>query len=119
LGAAQILATRADKAQAQARFAAVAVDLESDIVAAAAARAGLRFAALRAIADPAGRDLPAAALVPLAASGRPDFPRIGRSILWRPWQAGALIGLAREARQALASLERAAPALQRLVGERC
>jgi adenosylhomocysteine nucleosidase len=111
LGADAILACHADKTRAQRRFGASVVDLESDIVACAAAEAGIPFAVLRAIADPVERDIPPAALIPLAASGAPDFIRIFAVALRRPRQVGALVGLARETRQALAGLERAAPAL--------
>jgi adenosylhomocysteine nucleosidase len=114
LGADEILATPAEKARALARHAALAVDLESDIVARAAAQAGIRFAVLRAIADPAGRALPAAARIPLGAGGRPDLARVLLSLLREPRQVVALIALAHDARQALKGLERAAPALPRI-----
>jgi adenosylhomocysteine nucleosidase len=115
LGANAILATRTDKKEAQTTYGARAADLESDLVARAAAAAGIPFAALRAIADPYERDLPAAALVPLAADGRPDFARILVSVLRRPRQVAALVGLGRELRQALAALREAAPALGSLL----
>jgi adenosylhomocysteine nucleosidase len=115
LGADAILASSTDKAQARTRFGASAVDLESDIVARAATEAGIPFAALRAIADPVGRDIPPAALIALAADGTPDLIRLFASVLRRPWQVAALFRLAREARQALAALARAAPVLHRLV----
>jgi adenosylhomocysteine nucleosidase len=114
LGAGAILAKRGDKADAYARFGAVAVDLESDVVAAAAAAAGIPFAALRAIADPAERDLPPAALVPLTAEGRADLGRVAAALLRRPLQAASLLRLAVETRLALRALERAAAALHRL-----
>jgi adenosylhomocysteine nucleosidase len=113
-GAPAILATRADKRNAHERFGAHAVDLESGIVARAAIRTSIPFAALRAIADPADRDLPPGALVPLTAAGTPDLPHVLASLLRRPRQAAALCRLARETRQALAALARAAPALHSL-----
>jgi adenosylhomocysteine nucleosidase len=111
LGADAIVASRAGKAAARRRFGASAVDLESDIVARAAAEAEIPFAALRAIADPADRDVPPAALIPLAASGAPAVTRIFAAVLRRPGQVWALAALARETRQALVALERAAPTL--------
>jgi adenosylhomocysteine nucleosidase len=111
LGAPKILAQPAEKARAFARYAARAVDLESDIVAQAAVRAGIRFAVLRAIADPAARALPPAALVPLTPDGRLDLARVLGSLLRRPQQAAGLLGLARETRLALQALERAVPVL--------
>ena len=114
LGAGAVLATRSDKMRARARFGALAADLESDIVARAAAGAGVPFAALRAIADPVERDLPPAALVPLAADGRPDLAGVFASVLGRPRQIAALFGLRQELRRALRALERAAPLLHSL-----
>jgi adenosylhomocysteine nucleosidase len=81
-----------------------AVDLESGAVARAARAHGLPFAVLRAIADPATRTLPPAALVPLKPSGAIDLPRILRSVLANPAQIPALIGLARDAGKARAAL---------------
>jgi adenosylhomocysteine nucleosidase len=114
-GSGEILATPADKARARSRFSAVAVDLESAIVARAAAAAGIPFAVLRAIADPANRTLPPAAIIPLGVGGKPDLGRILRSLRHRPRQAAALLGLLFETRRALAALSRAAPELHRLV----
>ncbi len=81
-----------------------AVDLESGAVARVAQAHGLPFAVLRAIADPATRTLPPAALVPLKPSGGIDLPRILLSVLAKPAQIPALIGLARDAGQARGGL---------------
>ena len=104
LGAGEIIATTAEKRRAHDATGALAVDLESDIVARIAGAAGVAFLALRAIADAADRDLPAAALVPLAEDGRPDVVRVARTLLRRPYQMAALMRLARDARTALAAL---------------
>ena len=114
LSAGAVLATPSDKARARMRFGALAVDLESDIVARAAAEAGIPFAALRVIADPVERELPPAALVPLTANGSPGLARVLASVLRRPRQTAALIGLFGETRRALRALERAAPVLHSL-----
>jgi adenosylhomocysteine nucleosidase len=114
LGAGAVLATPSEKKRARTCFGALAVDLESDIVARAAAEAGIPFAALRAIADPVERDLPPAALVPLAVGGRPDLAGVFASVLRRPQQMAALIGLFGETRRALGALARAAPVLHSL-----
>jgi uridine phosphorylase len=114
LGADAVVATRSDKERARARFGALAADLESDIVARAAAEAGIPFAVLRAIADPFERDFPPAALVQLAADGTPDLARVFASVLRRPRQMTALIGLFGETRRALGALARAAPVLHSL-----
>lgn len=110
LGADRIAATAAEKAALHRSTHAVAVDLESHRVAAAAARARVPFAILRAIADPAERDLPPAALVPLTAEGRPGV-RVLMSIIGRPYQLPALFQLARETRTALRALRRGGAAL--------
>ena len=89
---------------------AIAVDLESHRVARAAERLRVPFLVFRVIADPADRDLPPAALVPLTRSGRPS-PRVLGSIATKPRQLSALLALARETRSALEALRRGAVAL--------
>jgi len=108
LGARQIIANERDKAKAWRDTGALAVDLESEIVARGAEQAGIPFVVLRAIADSATRRLPPAALIPLTEDGTPALLRVFASVLRQPRQVTALIGLARETRQALAAL--AAPA---------
>jgi adenosylhomocysteine nucleosidase len=85
---------------------ALAVDLESGIVARAAARAGIPFFVLRAVADPASSELPPAALVGLHEDGRPALLRVVASALRRPTQVPALIQLALDTRAALSALTR-------------
>lgn len=110
LGAAEIVATPEQK-RAYCESNAVAADLESHLVAAAAAAAGLPFLALRAIADPAWRRLPPAALVGLGADGRPALGAVLVSLLRRPAQLPALVRIACETTAALRALRRAAPVL--------
>jgi nucleoside phosphorylase len=64
-----IIQSADEKAKLFARTGAVAVDMESHGAARAAQNAGLPFLALRAIADPAHRALPAAALDAVAPDG--------------------------------------------------
>src|SRR6202041_1415417 len=99
-----IAATVAQKSALYRATQIGAVDLESGAVARAARAHGLPFAVLRAIADPATRTLPPAALVKLKPSGAIDLPRILRSVLANPAQIPALIGLARDAGKARAAL---------------
>jgi adenosylhomocysteine nucleosidase len=103
-GASEIHATREAKAQAWRRTGALVVDLESAIVGRVAAAVGIPFIVLRAVADPASRDLPPAALIPLTANGMPDLARVMADVIARPWQIGGLVGLARETRRGLAAL---------------
>jgi len=86
---------------------AVAVDLESAQVARLCTDAGLPLAVIRAIGDPAERDLPPAALVGLRADGRVDLPAVLASLLRSPGQIPALINVALDTRRALAALQQA------------
>jgi adenosylhomocysteine nucleosidase len=104
LAGTDIAATTAHKAALYGTTRIGAVDLESGAVARAARAHGLPFAVLRAIADPASRTLPPAALVPLKSSGAIDLPRILLSVFAKPAQIAALIGLARDAGKARAAL---------------
>jgi adenosylhomocysteine nucleosidase len=115
LGARMVLATKADKRRAWHDTGAIAVDLESVVVARAAAALGIPFVVLRAIADPATRELPPAALVPLSGDGKPALRQVLASVARRPQQLPTLFGLAREARQALQALVGPAHALNRVL----
>jgi adenosylhomocysteine nucleosidase len=84
-----------------------AIDLESGSVARIAADHGLPFVAVRAISDPAERDLPPAALLALDREGRIDLAAVLRSLLRQPTQLRALLRLALDtgrARRSLVSL---------------
>jgi adenosylhomocysteine nucleosidase len=115
LGAQIAVATKRDKRRAWRETGAIAVDLESVVVARAAAALGIPFVVLRAIADPAVRELPPAALVPLAEDGTPALGQVLASVLRRPKQLPTLLAVAREARQALQALVGPAHALNRVL----
>jgi adenosylhomocysteine nucleosidase len=100
LGAAQIAASADEKARLFTATGAAAVDLESGAVAEAAAGAALPFAALRAVCDPARRDLPPAALVALDQAGAIGLGRVLRSLAREPSQLGALLAVGRDAARA-------------------
>lgn len=112
LGAGDIIATESDKQQAWRDTGALAVDMESAIVARTAEALGIPFLVLRTVADPSTRSLPPAALIPLAEDGRPAFSRVFAEVARRPRQLAALCGLARETRQALLALAGPARALR-------
>ncbi len=112
LGAGDLLATEDSKAQAWRDTGALAVDMESAIVARVAEAAGIPFLVLRTIADPATRELPPAALIPLSQDGTPALARVLGEVLRRPRQIAALFGLARETRQALIALASPAHAVR-------
>jgi adenosylhomocysteine nucleosidase len=106
LGGQDILASRADKAEAFAAHGASAIDLETGAVVRVARRYRATFAVLRAVCDPAARDLPPAALLALDTSGRIGGMRIAASLLQAPWQIVPLIALGRDAARARAALQR-------------
>ncbi len=92
-----IVATAAEKQVVHVVSAADAIDLESGAVALAASRHGVPFAILRAICDPAHRDLPQAALVALDGGGAIGFVRVMVSVLSHPSQIPTLLRLANDA----------------------
>lgn len=104
LGAAEPAAAAARKGELHRATQAVAIDLESHLVAEIAARAGRPFLVLRAVADIASQSLPPAALVGLAPSGRPALGRVLVSLARQPAQITALLRLAGDTRHALAAL---------------
>jgi len=87
---------------------AIAVDMESARVAAAAARGGIPFIAIRAIGDPASRDLPKAALAGLAPDGATRPAAVIAQLALRPWDLLSLIQLGKETARALKTLRRIA-----------
>ncbi len=113
-GDGSILATAAAKAALHARTGAVAVDLESAAVARIAARCVLPFAVLRAVCDPAGRDLPRAAVAALDGQGRIGALRVVAAILARPGDIPGLIALGRDAARARLALVTRVRAIGRL-----
>jgi len=101
-------AVAADAAAKRALFAttaAQAIDLESGGVARVADLHGLPFAVVRAICDPAERDLPPAALVALDRAGAIGFLAVLRSVARRPGQIPGLLALGRDAARARRGLQ--------------
>ncbi|MFP4003003.1 MAG: hypothetical protein ACLFV8_04440, partial [Alphaproteobacteria bacterium] len=87
---------------------AAAVDMESHAVARAARERGLPWAAIRAVADPANRTIPATAMAGLAPDGTARPWRVIRELTARPQDLPALIRLGRDAQAGLATLRGAA-----------
>ena len=100
------LADPAGKAALHRATGASLVDMESHIVASAAARHGLKLAGLRAVTDPADRTLPHAATVGMRADGKVDLAAILSSLARSPGQLPGLIRTGLDARAAFASLLR-------------
>ena len=89
-----VIATRAAKNDLFRATGALTVDMESHHVAVVASRCNLPFLILRAVADTAADDLPAAACAGLTAEGRPAIGAVLRSLLANPRQLPALIRVA-------------------------
>jgi adenosylhomocysteine nucleosidase len=79
------------------RTGCAGLDMESGFVAEGATRAGVPFAVLRVVCDPAGRSLPPAAVLALQPDGGIGMGRILASVLRHPSQIPALIALGRDA----------------------
>jgi adenosylhomocysteine nucleosidase len=101
-----VVATAIEKAKLFAQTGAAAMDLESGAVGRVAARHAIPFAALRAICDPAGRDLPPASLAALDRHGRVAILSVLASIARHPRQLPSLVALSRDAFIAHAALKR-------------
>lgn len=104
LGSSRMLRKAADKAAAFAECGCLAVDMESAAVGAAAAKAGLPFLAVRAIADRAGDTLPALVESAVRPDGHADIGRAITALLKRPTDLPATLRLARRTELGLARL---------------
>jgi adenosylhomocysteine nucleosidase len=94
----------ARKAALHSKTGAAAVDMESHIAAAYAAEAGLPFAALRVISDPAHRALPALAMAAIKPNGDIDLRRVLRGVARNPSTLRALVSTGIDFNRALKSL---------------
>lgn len=104
----RILATASAKRALHARIGAVAVDMESAAIAAAASGAGIPFIAIRAVVDEVDRPVPAAAICAVDEHGNFDPVRLMRAIAADPRQLRDLLYLARAMRAAQTTLKRIA-----------
>ena len=102
----QPLADVAGKAALHKATGAATVDMESHIVARAAAAQGVALAALRVVTDPADRALPHAASVGMRTDGSVDLFAILRSLAGNPAQLPGLVRTGLDARIAFAALLR-------------
>jgi adenosylhomocysteine nucleosidase len=85
---------------------ALAVDMESHIVADTAAQHGLPMAAVRVICDPVARGLPEMAFRAVRADGTTNVVTLLQSIVRQPNHIPAMIRVALDARAARATLSR-------------
>lgn len=110
-GGDRIIAASGAKLQLHQQSGALVCDMESQHVAEAAHAAGLPFAAVRVVCDPAHFTLPPAALLPLRGDGSPDLVAILGSLRRQPLQLPALLALAGYNHRAMGALRRMAPKL--------
>lgn len=112
LGSDTVVATAADKARLFRETGAAAVDMESHAAAAVAAEANLPFLVVRAVADPAARAIPRAALAGLDAEGRTLVLPVILALTKRPGELPGLLRLAADSRAGFEALRRVASATQ-------
>ena len=103
-GVEKVVAARSVKAALRSATGAAAVDMESHIAAAYAAEAGLPFAALRVIADPASRALPALAVAAIKPNGDIDVRTVLRGVARNPLTLRSLVSTGIDFNRALRSL---------------
>jgi len=103
-GADEIIVSAAQKSQLYRDSGAKSVDMESHGVARAARQAGVPFLAIRAIADPADRALPSAALNAVNEDGTTRILPTLINALKKPHQIGDLMRLGADSEKALKTL---------------
>jgi adenosylhomocysteine nucleosidase len=103
-GVEDVVVAQASKGALRNETGAAAVDMESHIAAAYATEAGLPFAALRVISDPASRALPALARNAIKPNGDIDLGMILRGVVRNPRTLRALVSTGIDFNRALRSL---------------
>ena len=98
------MAAKACKAALRSETGAAAVDMESHIAAAYAAKAGIPFAALRVISDPATRALPELAKTAVKPNGDIDLRKVLRGVARNPLTLRSLVSTGIDFNRALRSL---------------
>ncbi len=106
-----VVDTVSAKAELHAYSGAVAVDNESHEVAFVAARNQLPFAAVRVIADPAGRAVPSSALAGINSQGEIQYEAVFRELASHPRQLPNLVRVALDSGKAGLVLGRCAKML--------
>ena len=103
-GVEKVVTGQVGKAALRSGTGAAAVDMESHIAASFAAAAGLPFAALRVVSDPADRALPELATSAIKPNGDIDLAKVLRGIARNPLVIRALVSTGRDFNRALRSL---------------
>lgn len=107
IGSDSVIETPADKENLFAATGAIAVDMESHAVGAAAAAAGVPFLVFRVVSDPAGGLIPKAAMKGVGLDGRTRHLAVLGALARRPGDLPALLRLRRDSARAIALLRRA------------
>jgi hopanoid-associated phosphorylase len=102
---APVLTARA-KVELRTATGAVGVDLESLLAGQFALERGAPFAILRAVSDPADRDLPPLVLKAVGSDGRTKIAAVIQGLFRSPGQFPGLVAAARDSRAALRALRR-------------
>lgn len=110
-GANVIVGSVQEKAALRELTGAGAVDMESHLAASAAARAGIPFAIVRTVSDPADHELPQSAKAGFRADGKADVGAVAAGLIRRPSELPALIRIAGAASRACRALDYAAQAI--------
>jgi adenosylhomocysteine nucleosidase len=106
MGVSAPVARPEDKRVLYEQTGAVAVDMESHVVASLARKHDIPMAAIRVITDPAERALPACAVSAMRPNGTTDILAMIRSVMTRPRELPALLQTALDARAARSTLMR-------------
>jgi hopanoid-associated phosphorylase len=104
LGVREPIALARDKSALHEKTGALAVDMESHVVARAAARHGVPLAAIRVVVDPVERTIPRSALAGTRPDGTIDPLAVVRSLMRRPRDLIGLVRMSLDARAARATL---------------
>jgi len=99
--------TPREKKELRGATGAAAVDMESAIAGRFAIARRTPFAILRAVADPADRDLPALVVKAVDPEGRINVAAVILELAREPWQFPKVLAAARDGRAAFAALGRA------------
>lgn len=116
-GSDDIIASAAEKAAIFKKCEAVAVDMESHGAARAAKTSEVPFLAIRAVADPADRALPSAAMNAVAPDGSTRVLKTLLECAKAPGQFPALLKLGSDSEKALKTLRGELPAIFKAIKE--
>ena len=115
-GSDKVVSTPEAKLNLAEKWDAALVDMESHAVAAAAEEAGILFLAIRAVADPASRAIPAWVTGKISENGTPNYGAILAGLAMHPWEVPGLFRLKSDSKRALISLRSVAGRLGPLFG---